>query len=189
MKYAFSAIKPEQIPRASDPLFQHLLQTYASETNKLVSIWRAFADRDLAFRPDAKSSTVQEILTHQLLSERRFFGEFLELNEPPPAEVLPGNIAVKDFCNREGELAAQRLQQLAGKTSEWWVEEVSFFDVQRQRIWIFWRRVLHTAHHRTQLSVYLRLLGRPILPIYGPTADISWTEADPTTTEEAAGRG
>jgi uncharacterized damage-inducible protein DinB len=29
----------------------------------------------------------------------------------------------------------------------------------------------HSYHHRGQLSVYLRLLGVPLPPIYGPTAD------------------
>jgi hypothetical protein len=53
---------------------------------------------------------------------------------------------------------------------------------------IFWRRILHTAHHRTQLTVYLRLLNKPVPPTYGPTADITWQGADPTTTLEAAGR-
>jgi uncharacterized damage-inducible protein DinB len=29
----------------------------------------------------------------------------------------------------------------------------------------------HTYHHRGQLMVYLRLLGIPLPPVYGPTAD------------------
>ncbi len=29
----------------------------------------------------------------------------------------------------------------------------------------------HLYHHRGQLSVYLRLLGMPLSPVYGPTAD------------------
>lgn len=29
----------------------------------------------------------------------------------------------------------------------------------------------HSIHHRGQLSVYLRLLGIPLPPLYGPTAD------------------
>jgi uncharacterized damage-inducible protein DinB len=29
----------------------------------------------------------------------------------------------------------------------------------------------HTIHHRGQLTVYLRLLGVPLPPTYGPTAD------------------
>jgi len=32
----------------------------------------------------------------------------------------------------------------------------------------------HLAHHRAQLSVYLRLNEQPLPSIYGPTADESW---------------
>jgi hypothetical protein len=32
----------------------------------------------------------------------------------------------------------------------------------------------HLAHHRGQLSVYLRLNDRPIPSVYGPTADEGW---------------
>ena len=68
------------------------------------------------------------------------------------------------------------------------METVPFFDVKRQRIWIFWRRILHTAHHRTQLTVFLRLLDRDVPSTYGPTADDTWTGADLTSSVDAAGR-
>ena len=68
------------------------------------------------------------------------------------------------------------------------MEETDFFGVRRQHAWIFWRRVLHTAHHRTQLSVYQRMMDKPVLPTYGPTADVTWSGADPTLTLGAAGR-
>lgn len=29
----------------------------------------------------------------------------------------------------------------------------------------------HSYHHRGQITVYLRLLGVPVPPVYGPTAD------------------
>jgi uncharacterized damage-inducible protein DinB len=29
----------------------------------------------------------------------------------------------------------------------------------------------HLAHHRGQLTVYLRLLGQPVPALYGPSAD------------------
>jgi uncharacterized damage-inducible protein DinB len=80
------------------------------------------------------------------------------------------------------------LQFLAARTEGWWLEAVPFFDVTRQRIWIFWRRVLHTCHHRTQLTVYLRLMNRSVPSTYGPTADATWKGADPTQSVEAAGR-
>src|SRR5690606_22469792 len=56
------------------------------------------------------------------------------------------------------------------------------------RIWVFWRRVLHTAHHRAQVGVCLRLLEDRVPPTYGPTADVTWATADPTRTVAAAER-
>jgi hypothetical protein len=86
-------------------------------------------------------------------------------------------------------MARPRLGFLARQDDSWWLATVPFFDVNRERIWIFWRRILHTAHHRTQLTVYLRLLNKPVPAIYGPSADASWLGADPTATVEAARRG
>jgi uncharacterized damage-inducible protein DinB len=188
MTYAQVAIREEEVPRAVSPLLQHLLDTYASETNKVVSVWREFSTVDLSFRPHDRSSSVLDILRHQLLSERRFFGEFLGTPEPPPAQVLPTGQAVDDFAVRMSELARPRLAFLARQSEPWWLEPVTFFDVRRERIWIFWRRVLHTAHHRTQLTVYLRLIGKKVPSTYGPTADVTWEGADPTLSVEAGGR-
>jgi uncharacterized damage-inducible protein DinB len=168
--------------------FQHLVDTYESETHKTASVWRSFTDGDLDWRPHPRSSTVGEIMQHQLLSERRFFAEFLSCPELPAAEVLPPALTIDGFGRRLVELATARLPWLAAQTETAWMARTGFFDVERERIWIFWRRVLHTAHHRTQLTVYLRLLDRTVPSTYGPTADVTWAGADPTLTVEAAER-
>src|SRR5215467_4719017 len=189
MEYEYTAIPDSAVPRASNPLLQHLLDTYASETSKVVSVWREFRPEDMAFRPAERSSTVLDIMKHQLLSERRFFAEFIGLEgEAAASALLPQDLTPAGFCRRNEDLCRPRLDRLAGKEASWWMEVVPFFDVRRQRIWVFWRRVLHTAHHRTQLSVYLRLLGKSVPPSYGPTADVTWQGADPTRSTEAAGR-
>jgi uncharacterized damage-inducible protein DinB len=188
MRYAFSAIADTQVPRAQYPIFQHVLDTYASESNKVASVWGDFSDVDLSFRPHAKSSTVLDIMKHQLLSERRFFGEFLGSPEPEAAEVLAAELSVARLRERMVQLALPRLAFLAERSETWWLETAHFFDAERQHIWIFWRRILHTAHHRTQLTVYLRLLDKPVPATYGPTADVTWEGADPTLNVEAASR-
>ena len=188
MKYAFSAIADSQIPRTDSPLFQHVLDTYASETNKVISVWRDFSDTDLDFRPHEKSSTVLEIMKHQLLSERRFFGEFLGLPEAEAKAVLPNEFNVSSLTERMFQRALPRLAFLAERDEGWWLTVVPFFDAQRERIWVFWRRVLHSAHHRTQLTVYLRMLEKRVPATYGPTADVTWSGADPTLNVEAAQR-
>jgi hypothetical protein len=86
------------------------------------------------------------------------------------------------------ELSRERLNFMAEQDEAWWLSIVPFFDVERERVWIFWRRVLHTAHHRAQLGVYLRMLDRMVPSTYGPTADVNWADAEPTRTIAAAGR-
>ena len=188
MKYEEIAINDTDVPVASSRIFQHLVKTYASEVNKLNSVWNQFNEDDLAFKPHPRSSTVREIMEHELLSERRFFGEFLGLPEVPANEVLPQSRTPDAFAARMVELSRERLQFLAKQGEDWWLAVVPFFDVERERIWIFWRRVLHTAHHRAQLGVYLRMLNRKVPSIYGPTADVSWEGADPTRSVAAASR-
>lgn len=188
MNYPHVSIRDSEIPRASAPILQHLLDTYASESNKVISVWGCFSTADMSYKPHPRSRPVVEIFKHQLLSERRFFGEFLGTPEPPPAEVLPKAETPQDYANRMRELALPRLAFLARQNEAWWLEEVPFFDVVRPRIWVFWRRVLHTCHHRTQLTVYLRMMEQPVPSTYGPTADVTWTGADPTQSVEAAGR-
>jgi hypothetical protein len=90
MQYEYTAIPEAAVPRASNPVFQHLLDTYASETSKVISVWREFRPEDMGFKPGERSSTVLEIMRHQLLSERRFFAEFIGLpGEPEPAALMP----------------------------------------------------------------------------------------------------
>ncbi len=190
MDYPKAYISDADIARADDPLFQHLLDTYASETNKTASVWSELRDDQLGFRPHQKSSTVREILVHQVLSERRFFGEFIGLAEPGVAGLLPPGEApgVNDYIARYVALARPRLEAIAHFDQARWREPVPFFDTTRERIWVFWRRVLHTAHHRAQVGICLRLLEDLVPPTYGPTADVTWRGADPTRTIEAAAR-
>ena len=89
MTYDFIAIPDEDVPQAADPLFQHLVATYVSETNKTASMWRAIPDDLLNFKPHEKVNTIRAILVHQILSERRFFAQFVGTEEPPVEELLP----------------------------------------------------------------------------------------------------
>ena len=188
MPYEFVAIPDSEVRCAREAVFQHVIDTYASETNKVIAVWRCFSDAGLSFRPHPRSQPVLEIFKHQLLSERRFFGEFLGAPEPAAAEVLPAAASVESFTRRMLQMTEPRLKFLALQEQQWWLQAVPFFDVTRQRIWIFWRRVLHTCHHRTQLTVYLRLMDHAVPSTYGPTADVTWTGADPTQSVEAAER-
>src|SRR5437016_14392887 len=89
MHYDFIAIPEADIPEAVEPVFHHVVTTYASEANKTASVWRAVPDALLDFKPHEKTNPIRTILVHQLLSERRFLAQFMGTEEPPVQELLP----------------------------------------------------------------------------------------------------
>src|SRR5262245_9588656 len=191
MRYDYTAIPDAEVPVGVEPAFRHTVTTYASEVNKTVGVWRAVPDGLLDFRPHERVNTIRTILVHQLLSERRFFAQFVGTDEPPVEELLPAGekATVGDYLAKYVWLARRRLPQFAAGTAAWWLEERPFFGgLVRERIWVFWRRVLHTCHHRTQVQSWLRLAGCHVPAIYGPSGDVTWSEADPTYSLDAARR-
>lgn len=192
MHYDFIAIPDGDVPQSVEPIFQHVVTTYASEANKTVSMWRAVPDVFLDFKPHEKTNPIRTILVHQLLSERRFFAQFVGTQELPVEELLPTGEkpTVAAYIEKYVGLVKGRLPELAKGTADWWLEQRPFFGgLRRERIWVFWRRVLHTCHHRTQVQTWLRLAGQHVPSIYGPSGDVKWSEADPTYSLEAAKRG
>jgi uncharacterized damage-inducible protein DinB len=192
MRYDHTAIPDDEVPVGVEPAFRHTVATYASEVNKTVGVWRAVPDGLLDFKPHERVNTIRTILVHQLLSERRFFGQFVGTDEPPVEDVLPpgGSPALAAYIEKYVGLCRRRLPQFAAGTTVWWLEPRPFFGgLVRERVWVFWRRVLHTCHHRTQVQTGLRLAGvTPVPAIYGPSGDVTWDEADPTYSLQAANR-
>jgi hypothetical protein len=91
----------------------------------------------------------------------------IDVSAPP----LPKQETRLEFIKRYAEDSGKRLAVLQKTDKSWWEEVVSFFDVKRSRAWIMTRRIAHTAHHRGQLTIMLRMLGREIYSTYGPSAD------------------
>ncbi len=120
MYYEFVAIPMEDVPRAVDPPFQHLVTTYASETNKTASMWRAIPDDLLDYQPHEMTNTIRAILVHQILSERRFFAQFVGTEEPPVEELLPpgDQPSVQAYLETYVLLAKLRLPQLGEATAK-----------------------------------------------------------------------
>jgi uncharacterized damage-inducible protein DinB len=146
-----------------------LLETYDTERLKTLSVWSLFGEEDLRFRPEPRARTPHEHMVHQCLSEGAWFKNMLgiDLGEPP----LPAEETRLAFLHKYAEASARRLERLRGMPDDWFEAPIRFFDVERSRAWVLTRRIAHSAHHRGQLTAYLRLLGRSLYSTYGPTAD------------------
>ena len=149
-----------------------LVDTYATERVKLVSVWSEFRDRDLALRPkqdDPRGRSVHEQMVHQCVGEDLWFRNMLGIDVSAPP--LPREETRLEFIRRYSEDSGKRLAALQSKDESWWEGDTTFFNVGRSRAWVMTRRIAHTSHHRGQLMAMLRMLGRDLHSNYGPTAD------------------
>jgi uncharacterized damage-inducible protein DinB len=160
--------------------FDFLLDTYETERLKTLSVWSSFTDADLEFRPAERIRTPHEHMVHQCVSEDAWMKNMLGIDTGEAA--LPQKEERREFIQHYAVLSATRLARLREKPEEWWRETAKFFDADRSRTWIMLRRLTHSAHHRAQLVVYLRLLGHPVYSTYGPTGDTGGLPANKAPT-------
>ena len=152
--------------------YDFLVETYATERIKVVSVWSEFHDQDLAVRPnpsDIRGRSVREQMVHQCVSEDLWFRTMLGVDVGAPP--LPQRETRLEFIERYTEDSGKRLAELQGKDAAWWDSAAKFFDVVKSRAWIMTRRLTHTSHHRGQQMAMLRMLGHSLHSNYGPTAD------------------
>ncbi len=64
MHYDFIAIPDAEVAKAVEPIFQHVVTTYASEANKTVSMWRAIPDNMLDFKPRRRTRSARSWFTN-----------------------------------------------------------------------------------------------------------------------------
>jgi uncharacterized damage-inducible protein DinB len=152
--------------------YDFLVESYATERMKVLSVWSEFRDEDLRIRPnesDPRGRSVLEQMVHQCVSEDLWFRNILGIDVGAPP--LPAHETRVEFIRRYADDSGKRVAALRDKEEGWWEAETKFFDVPRSRGWVMVRRMTHTAHHRGQLMAMLRMLGREVHSNYGPTAD------------------
>jgi uncharacterized damage-inducible protein DinB len=151
------------------PRYEFLVDTYRTERLKTLSVWSQVPDDRMEFRPEPRARSPLEHMVHQCVSEDTWMRSMLgiAIGRPP----LPSQESRLAFIEHYGACSSERLAALERQQDDWFEERVSFFDAVRSRAWVLTRRFTHSAHHRGQLTVYLRLWGQALYSTYGPTAD------------------
>ena len=149
--------------------YDFLIETYRTERLKTLSVWSQVPDARMSFRPEPRARTPHEHMVHQCVSEDTWMRTMLGIAVSRPA--VPPEESKESFLEHYAAVSAERLAQLESKPDAWFEEETPFFDVRRSRAWVLTRRFTHSAHHRGQLTVYLRVWGQALYSTYGPTAD------------------
>ena len=149
--------------------YDFLVETYRTERIKTLSVWSQIADARMSFRPEARARTPHEHMVHQCMSEDGWMTKMLGIASGLP--VLPPEDTRLAFLAHYATASAARLALLEQRTDEWFEASTPFFDTVRSRAWVLTRRLTHSAHHRGQLTAYLRSWGDALYSTYGPTAD------------------
>jgi len=146
-----------------------LVETYRTERLKTLDVWSQIPDERMRFRPEPRARSPLEHMVHQCTGEENWMRNMLGIGISRPA--LPAEESRRAFIDHYDACTAERLEALVAKPDDWFERTTAFFDVDRSHAWVLTRRVAHSAHHRGQLTVYLRLWGQPLYSTYGPTAD------------------
>jgi uncharacterized damage-inducible protein DinB len=149
--------------------YDFLVESYRTERLKTLSVWSQIPDSRMTFRPEPRARTPLEHMVHQCVSEDTWMRTMLGITVSLP--VLPAEETRQSFLQHYAAASGERLTQIDAQPDRWFEEETTFFDVKRSRAWVFTRRLTHSAHHRGQLTVYLRMWGQSLYSTYGPTAD------------------
>jgi len=149
--------------------YQFLVETYRTERLKTLGVWSQIPDARMRFRPEPRARSPLEHMVHQCMSEENWMRNMLGVAVSRPA--LPADESRAAFIEHYGACSQERLDALAAQPDDWFERTTKFFDVDRSHAWVLTRRISHSAHHRGQLTVYLRLWEQPLYSTYGPTAD------------------
>lgn len=149
--------------------YDFLIETYRTERLKTLSVWSQVPDTRMQFRPEPRARTPLEHMVHQCVGEDAWMKSMLGI--PVSLPPLPAQETRLEFMRQYAACSEERLGTLESKPAPWFEAMTQFFDVPRSRAWVLTRRFTHSAHHRGQLTVYLRLWGEALFSTYGPTAD------------------
>jgi uncharacterized damage-inducible protein DinB len=132
----------------------------------------------LTWKPHEKSNTLGELATHmvsivgwQVAALDTEGLDFSKIAPTPPA-------ATREALLHTFEKHVADLRRALSRTDNEAFEKPWTLQVGDHVVFTRPRRIVlrsfgisHLAHHRGQLTVYLRLLEIPLPPVYGPTAD------------------
>ena len=149
--------------------YDFLVESYRTERLKTLSVWSQIPDARMTFRPEPRARTPLEHMVHQCVSEDTWMRTMLGVTVSLPA--LPQQETRPAFLEHYAAASGERLARIESQPDAWFEAETAFFDVKRSKAWVLTRRLTHSAHHRGQLTVYLRLWGQALYSTYGPTAD------------------
>ena len=162
--------------RQAEFLIDQLAANWESEFPATCEVPGAVPDNGRDYRPDAKSRTAWQLVTHIATSDIWFVdcvinGQFAFDKAKAQAEEEAFKTVAEVVAFYKDGLPA-RLKAARAVDGAGLAADLDFFGMMKKprASWIGFA-TNHSIHHRGQLSAYLRSMGSKVPDIYGPSAD------------------
>jgi uncharacterized damage-inducible protein DinB len=157
------------------------LGDFPEELSRTRAMLDRVPDEHLDWRPHDKSYTLHELAAHLV---NLLFWQLVSIQQPgfdlsaiPADRQLPADrAALLASFDAQAETVKRAVDEASidDLLGDWTLRQGEHVIFTLPRVVVFRSfGISHMAHHRGQLSVYLRMLDVPLPPIYGPTADES----------------
>jgi uncharacterized damage-inducible protein DinB len=150
-----------------------LLGTLKNESRTTKSVLAAVPNANLDYRPDSCGKTAIELVRHIAVSENRFLECVASGIYDMASPALPDNVtAPADIATWYEQNFARNFEAVSKLSSEQLIKMVDFRGMFQRPAYFFLQLCLvHSVHHRGQLSTYLRPMGSTVPAIYGESYD------------------
>ncbi|HKF25309.1 MAG TPA: DinB family protein [Candidatus Acidoferrum sp.] len=150
-----------------------LLGTIKTESRTTKSVLAAVPETNLDYRPDPCAKSANELLRHIAAADNFFLKSVID------GVFVPGSVTIGETARTPGQVAewyeqayAANFELIARLPGEHLIRMVDFRGLFQRPAYLFIQLgLLHTVHHRGQLSTYLRPMGSKVPAIYGESYD------------------
>jgi uncharacterized damage-inducible protein DinB len=151
----------------------YLVRQIQHEHETTRRILSAVPEQHREYRPHATARSAMELAWHLAGSEIWFLEGIIEGEFGTEQERMPRHIrTVADIIACYDRNVPALIEGVGKLTPEQLMRGVSLFGMKiRPAVTYLSTLLVHTTHHRGQLSAYIRAVGAPVPSIYGGSAD------------------
>jgi uncharacterized damage-inducible protein DinB len=154
-------------------LHNFFLGSLKTESRTTKKVLEAVPVDKMSYQPDACAKTANELLRHIAAADNMFLATVINGAFNPGAVAIPENVkSSQEVASWYEQTYARHFDALTKLTGEQLVKIVDFRGMLQQPAVLFLQfGLVHTIHHRGQLSTYLRPMGSKVPAIYGESYD------------------
>ena len=161
---------------------QQFAEVFEREHERTMRVLRAYPDDKSDFKPHERSRSAREVAWPLVLGQERLMVKALTTGfdwSKPQGTPPPTPARISEIANA-AEQAHRKAAEALMKADDAKLEgSVQFFVAPKTlgdypTMEFLWYLLFDHIHHRGQLSVYLRMVGK-VPAIYGPSGDEPWT--------------